>query len=56
MIGNEGNGLQDEIAALADTYLRIPMMGHTESLNAGVAASVLMYEVLRQRKEEESDD
>lgn len=49
MIGNEGNGLQDEIAALADTYLRIPMMGHTESLNAGVAASVLMYEVLRQR-------
>lgn len=49
MIGNEGNGLQDEIAALADTYLRIPMMGHTESLNAGVAASVLMYEALRQR-------
>ncbi len=49
MIGNEGNGLQDEIATLADTYLRIPMMGHTESLNAGVAASVLMYEALRQR-------
>ena len=49
MIGNEGNGLQDEIAALADTYLRIPMRGHTESLNAGVAASVLMYEVVRQR-------
>lgn len=49
MIGNEGNGLQDEIAALADSYLRIPMMGHTESLNAGVAASVLMYETLRQR-------
>ena len=49
MIGNEGNGLQDEIAALADMYLRIPMMGQTESLNAGVAASVLMYETLRQR-------
>ena len=49
MIGNEGNGLQDAIADLADTYLRIPMMGHTESLNAGVAASVLMYETLRQR-------
>lgn len=49
MIGNEGNGLQDAIADLADTYLRIPMMGHTESLNAGVAASVLMYEALRQR-------
>ena len=49
MIGNEGNGLQDAIADLADSYLRIPMMGHTESLNAGVAASVLMYETLRQR-------
>lgn len=49
MIGNEGNGLQDAIADLADTCLRIPMMGHTESLNAGVAASVLMYEALRQR-------
>lgn len=49
MIGNEGNGLQEEIASLADRYLRIPMMGQTESLNAGVAASVLMYEALRQR-------
>lgn len=49
MIGNEGNGLQDALADLADSYLRIPMMGHTESLNAGVAASVLMYETLRQR-------
>ena len=49
MIGNEGNGLQEDIASLADHYLRIPMMGQTESLNAGVAASVLMYEALRQR-------
>ena len=49
MIGNEGNGLSDEIAALADSYLRIPMMGETESLNAAVAATVLMYEAVRQR-------
>lgn len=53
MIGNEGNGLQESIAALADHYLRIPMMGQTESLNAGVAASVLMYEALRQRMSQE---
>ncbi len=49
MIGNEGNGLSDEIAALSDEYLRIPMMGETESLNAAVAATVLMYETVRQR-------
>lgn len=49
MIGNEGNGLSDEIAALSDDYLRIPMMGSTESLNAAIAATVLMYEALRQR-------
>ena len=49
MIGNEGNGLNDEIAALSDEYLRIPMMGKTESLNAAIAATVLMYEAVRQR-------
>lgn len=49
MIGNEGNGLSEEIAALSDEYLRIPMVGKTESLNAAVAATVLMYEVVRQR-------
>lgn len=49
MIGNEGNGLREEIAGLADHYLRIPMCGQTESLNAGVAASLLMYEAFRQQ-------
>lgn len=50
LIGNEGNGLTDETAALADTYIRIPMEGQVESLNAGVAASLLMYEAYRQRR------
>lgn len=50
MIGNEGNGLTDELADMADTYVKIPMEGSVESLNAGVAASVLMYETLRQRR------
>ncbi len=50
MIGNEGNGLTDEIAELATSYLKIPMEGQLESLNASVAASLLMYETHRQRK------
>ena len=47
LIGNEGNGLKDETAALADEYIKIPMEGELESLNASVAASVLMYEHYR---------
>lgn len=50
LIGNEGNGLTDETAALADVYLRIPMEGQLESLNAAMAAGILMYEVSRQRR------
>lgn len=49
LIGNEGNGLSREIANLADEYLKIPMEGQAESLNAAVAASILMYEAHRQR-------
>lgn len=50
MIGNEGNGLRDEIAKLADTYIIIPMAGQVESLNAAIAATVLMFETSRQRR------
>ncbi len=50
LIGNEANGLTDETAELADTYVRIPMAGKVESLNAAVAASVLMFEAARQRR------
>ena len=49
MIGNEGNGLSDALASQADAYVKIPMSGQAESLNAAVAAAVLMYEVKRQR-------
>lgn len=48
LIGNEGNGLKDETAACADTYVKIPMEGRLESLNAGVAAGIFMYEAYRQ--------
>lgn len=49
LIGNEGNGLTDTIANLAGEYIKIPMEGKVESLNAAVAASLLMYEAHRQR-------
>ena len=51
LIGNEGNGLSDEIADLADCYIRIPMEGHVESLNAAIAAALLMYEARRQKND-----
>ena len=50
LIGNEGNGLSDTIANLADTYIKIPMEGQVESLNAAISASLLMYEANRQRR------
>lgn len=48
-IGNEGNGLTDSLTELADEKIRIPMAGQVESLNAATAATVLMYEAMRQR-------
>ena len=50
MIGNEGNGLSDQIADMADTYIKIPMEGRVESLNAAISATLLMYECNRQRR------
>ena len=49
LIGNEGNGLSDEVTALSDVRIRIPMEGKAESLNAGVAAALMMYELRRHR-------
>lgn len=50
MIGNEGNGLKEETAKLADIYIKIPMEGKVESLNAAMASGILMYEASRQRR------
>lgn len=44
LIGNEGNGLKKETADLADVYLKIPMEGSLESLNAAVASALLLYQ------------
>lgn len=54
LIGNEANGLTEETARLADCYIKIPMAGQVESLNAAVAASVLMFETARQRRNRNS--
>ena len=50
LIGNEGNGLRRETAQKAEEYIRIPMLGRVESLNAAAAAAVLMFEAARQRR------
>lgn len=50
LIGNEGNGLRREVADAADAYIKIPMCGQVESLNAAIAASILMFEAGRQRR------
>ena len=44
IIGNEGNGVSDEVADMCKKY-RLPMYGRAESLNASVAAGILMYEI-----------
>ena len=49
LIGNEGNGLSEEVSATADELIKIPMKGKVESLNAATSTAVIAYEVLRQR-------
>lgn len=49
VIGSEAEGASESARKLANGKISIPMSGETESLNAGVAGSVLMFEVMRQR-------
>lgn len=48
VIGNEANGVSQAVLDLADTKIKIPMKGKTESLNAAVATGVILYEAVRQ--------
>lgn len=50
LIGNEGNGLSETLCRSADGAVCIPMEGRAESLNAAMAAGILMYEAARQRR------
>lgn len=49
VIGNEANGVSKEVLELADEKAKIPMIGKTESLNASVATSVILYEYVRRK-------
>lgn len=48
-VGNEGNGISGEVYDISDLKIKIPMPGGAESLNVAVAASIMMYEVVRQK-------
>lgn len=50
IIGNEGSGMKSLVGKNCDFIARIPMIGKVNSLNASVAAGIMIYEVLRQRK------
>ena len=51
VMGAENCGISPDVLKLCDTKVSIPMFGHIGSLNVGVAAAVMMYEVVRQRLE-----
>lgn len=50
VIGNEANGVREEVLEISDMNIKIPMVGKAESLNAAVATGITLYEVLRQRR------
>ena len=52
VIGNEANGVSQEILDFADEKIKIPMLGRTESLNASVATSIILYEYVRRKIKE----
>lgn len=49
VVGSEGHGVRDRMRAAAAQTVRVPMVGGVESLNAGVAGSILLYELTRHR-------
>ena len=49
VIGNEANGVSDDVLNIADVKAKIPMLGKTESLNASVATSIILYEYVGQK-------
>ena len=55
VVGNEGAGVHQEVLSLADELVTIPHSSRVESLNAGIAASILLYEAARQRQKLTAD-
>ncbi len=54
VVGNEGNGISDEVKSTATHRFRLPMLGGAESLNAAVAAGIMMYDLLREHSSQTS--
>jgi len=52
VLGAEGKGLHDLVAKKCDFLVSIPMLGKVPSLNVSVAAGVVLYEIVRQRREQ----
>lgn len=50
VIGNEGNGISDELTDFVKDKLTLPMLNNVESLNASVSASILMYQLMEKSK------
>ncbi len=50
MLGNEAWGLEARVREILDDVVAIPMPGPTESLNVGIAGSILLFEAVRQRR------
>lgn len=50
LLGNEGNGLDMDTVNLVDELIKIPIIGNAESLNVSVAGSIMIYEILRQKR------
>lgn len=51
LIGNEARGISDEVRACSDMRVRLPMRGGAESLNAAIAAGIMMYDIMKEYKE-----
>ena len=51
ILGSEESGISAELLGMADELIQIPIMGEIQSLNVSVAAGVILYEILRQRKQ-----
>ena len=51
VIGNEGNGISEKVSRAATCHLALPMRGRAESLNASVAAGIMIYEMARREEQ-----
>ena len=56
VIGNEAGGVSEELMRAADLKIKIPMYGEIESLNAAVAAGIIMYESVRKNTGEDREN